>query len=169
MMTPSESIRMISSLQGQAETRVKSASSQELALAEKHEVRMIGSIEEGPSSVTLQRTPVCAKRLAGRGQGSFTIATKEQRNDRLVVEADSFSRSKVNLENESQNPNDVQMDRNMLLSMAKKQLEIKVLSVSTDLVNDINFATKEQHDIIVILYIISIKTSHINLLSYYNR
>lgn len=168
-MTPSESIPMISSLQGQAETRVKSASSQELALAEKHEVRMIGSIEEGPSSVTLQRTPVCAKRLAGRGQGSFTVATKEQQNDRLVVEADSFSRSKVNLENESQNPNDVQMDRNVLLSMAKKQLEIKVLSVSTDLVNDINFATKEQHEIIVILYIISIKTGHINLLSYYNR
>ena len=168
-MTPSESIPMISSLQGQAETRVKSASSQELALAEKHEVRMIGSIEERPSSVTLQRAPVCAKRLADRGQGSFTVATKEQQNDRLVVEADSFSRSKVNLENESQNPNDVQMDRNVLLSMAKKQLEIKVLSVSTDLVNDINFATKEQHEIIVILYIISIKTGHINLLSYYNR
>ena len=150
MMTPSESIRMISSLQGQAETRVKSASSQELALAEKHEVRMIGSIEEGPSSVTLQRAPVCAKRLAGTGQGSFTVATEEQQNDRLVVEADSFSRSKVNRENESRNPNDVQMDRDVLLSMAKKQLEIKVLSVSTDLVNDINFATKEQHDIIVI-------------------
>lgn len=149
-MTPSESIPMISPLQGQAETRVKSASSQELALAEKHEARMIGSIEEGPSSVTLQRVPVCAKRLVGRGQGSFTVATKEQQNDRLVVEADSFSRSKVNLENESQNPNDVQMDRNVLLSMAKKQLEIKVLSVSTDLVNDINFATKEQNDIIVI-------------------
>lgn len=149
-MTPSESIPMISPLQGQAETRVKSASSQELALAEKHEARMIGSIEEGPSSVTLQRAPVCAKLLAGRGQGSFTVATKEQQNDRLVVEADSFSRSKVNLENESQNPNDVQMDRNVLLSMAKKQLEIKVLSVSTDLVNDINFPTKEQNDIIVI-------------------
>ena len=142
MMTPSKSIPMTSPLQGQAEIKVKSASSQELALAEK--------IEEGPSSVTLERAPVCAKRLAGREQGSFTVATKEQQNDRLVVEADSFSRSTVNLENESQNPNDVQMDRNVLLSMAKKQLEIKVLSVSTDLVNDINFATKEQNDIIVI-------------------
>ena len=142
MMTPSKSIPMTSPLQGQAEIKVKSASSQELALAEK--------IEEGPSSVTLERGPVCAKRLAGREQGSFTVAIKEQQNDRLVVEADSFPRSTVNLENESQNPNDVQMDRNVLLSMAKKQLEIKVLSVSTDLVNDINFATKEQNDIIVI-------------------
>ena len=150
MMTPSESLPMISSLQGQAETRVKSASSQELALAEKREARMIGSIEDGPSSVTLKRAPVFAKRLAGSGKASITVATKEQQNDLLVVEADSFSRSKLNLENESQNPDDVQMDRNVLLSMAKKQLEIKVLSVSTDLVNDINFATKEQNDIIII-------------------
>lgn len=149
-MNHSESIPMISSLQDQAETRVKSASSQELALAEKREARMIGSTEEGPSSITLKWAPVCAKRLAGSGQGSITVATKEKQNDRLVVEADSFSRSKVNLENESKNPNDLQMDRNVLLSIAKKQLEIKVLSVSTDLVNDINFAAKEQNDIIVI-------------------
>lgn len=149
-MTPSESIPKISPLQGQAETRVKSASSQELALAEKREARMVGSIEDRPSSVTLKRAPVCAERVAASRQASITVATEEQQNDRLVVEADSFSRSKVNLENELQNPNDVQMDRNVLLSMAKKQLEIKVLSVSTDLVNDINFATKELNDIIVI-------------------
>ena len=45
-----------------------------------------------------------------------------------------FLRSKVNLENETQNPNNVQIDRDVVLPMAKKQLEIKVLSVSTDLV-----------------------------------
>ena len=133
MTTPSKSIPMISPLQGQAEMKVKPLPSQELALAGKCEARMIGSIKDGSSSVTLERAPVCAKRLTASGPASFTVATKEERNDRLVVEADPLSRSKVNLENETQNPNDVQIDRDVVLSMAKKQLEIKVLSVSTDL------------------------------------